>query len=355
MTGNIKKNDHWTQLRKMPVTFAVDPVAKNIKHHTRTQNPVYKDGHASSIPKYERIAGRDGLNGFFHSVHMAYSHHYPLAIKPDDIWLLFVSGFSIHINLDSEKFRSKFVSHQGKKTLRVRDDSLVWKSPDNNWINVFSRMNDLIKEDIGAELHSKLVPRFTTTGPNEIMAFNIAMMSICKDYYDYRVMTLCGIPEITIEGTKEDWVSIYNGLDYFSSSWELDGWLTNMKMVVRHFIDVFNGKIDIKFWRTIYKEIDGSGGPYFDGWIGLLFPYLFNSNEYYVNKNAWNTNCSIPNGSITTGDVPTMMCKVDWIWEYYETEYNMHLWTGFIAASQSKDGVIHSEIGWGIGEGHTTH
>ena len=41
------------------------------------------------------------LNGFF----QAHINHYPIRIKPDDIWLLIIQAFSNHVNANSEKLR----------------------------------------------------------------------------------------------------------------------------------------------------------------------------------------------------------------------------------------------------------
>ena len=50
------------------------------------------------------------LCGFYE----AYSIHYPIRIKPDDIWLLIVQAFSNHININSESLRKMFVNFDGK-------------------------------------------------------------------------------------------------------------------------------------------------------------------------------------------------------------------------------------------------
>ena len=55
------------------------------------------------------------LNGFY----TAHINHYPIRIKPDDIWLLIVQAFSHHVNFNSEKLRKYFVNFDGKKELIV--------------------------------------------------------------------------------------------------------------------------------------------------------------------------------------------------------------------------------------------
>ena len=56
------------------------------------------------------------LNGFYN----AHINHYPIRIKPDDIWLLIVQAFSNHVNANSEELRKYFVNFDYKKTLTVK-------------------------------------------------------------------------------------------------------------------------------------------------------------------------------------------------------------------------------------------
>ena len=39
----------------------------------------------------------------------AFRYHYPIKIKPDDIWLLIVQAFSHHVNANSEELRNYFI------------------------------------------------------------------------------------------------------------------------------------------------------------------------------------------------------------------------------------------------------
>jgi len=76
-------------------TFDKKPVfgiiEKNVLDHSLdpNQNLAYMN---SNVPL---------LNGFY----TAHTHHYPIRIKPDDIWLLIVQAFSNHVNANSEELR----------------------------------------------------------------------------------------------------------------------------------------------------------------------------------------------------------------------------------------------------------
>ena len=55
------------------------------------------------------------LNGFY----TAHTNHYPIRIKPDDIWLLIVQAFSNHVNANSEELRKYLVNFDGKQEITI--------------------------------------------------------------------------------------------------------------------------------------------------------------------------------------------------------------------------------------------
>eukprot|EP01052_Picozoa_sp_SAG31_P017613 SAG31_NODE_1213_length_9359_cov_4.298164_8_plen_100_part_00 len=50
-----------------------------------------------------------------------------------------------------------------------------------------------------------LSPPFSATTVVEDIAQKIVVMDICKNYFGFKCGTLCGFPEITLEGSLEDW------------------------------------------------------------------------------------------------------------------------------------------------------
>ena len=55
------------------------------------------------------------LSGIFN----AHCNHYPVRIRPDDIWLLILQSFGCHVNKNSEILRKYFVNFDGKKELKI--------------------------------------------------------------------------------------------------------------------------------------------------------------------------------------------------------------------------------------------
>ena len=69
------------------------------------------------------------------------------------------------MEINHEKLKSKFVNFDGKKKLVVRNDSFVKGDPNNNWPEIFPQFSDQIKNNIGVQNHTNLMPKFSTTTP----------------------------------------------------------------------------------------------------------------------------------------------------------------------------------------------
>ena len=119
------------------------------------------------------------LSGLF----KAYCNHYPIRIKPDDIWLLIVQCFSHHINENSEKLRNYFVNFEEKKNLEIKIECL--KIEKENLEFFVEKINQELKKYIGNEILENLTPDFTTTDINTKLVCQISIMDTFKKYFDY--------------------------------------------------------------------------------------------------------------------------------------------------------------------------
>lgn len=59
------------------------------------------------------------MHSFVETIMLAYVHHLPLTLSPDDVWTCIVQGFGLHMEQHAEKLRKKFVDFQGKKELHI--------------------------------------------------------------------------------------------------------------------------------------------------------------------------------------------------------------------------------------------
>lgn len=292
--------------------------------------------------------GQGNENAFLQAANLAYSFHYPLTITPDVIWLLIAQGFAQHINQNAERFRSRFVQHEGKRIIRVERDGFVKGSPLNDWEGVFSEFSDKIKEIVGEERHSLVVQNFSTTGILEKAAFEVTLMDALQAYFDYRVSTRCGIPYYNIVGEVDDWVRLRDAAMRLSE-FDLEWWIRPLTALLDEFIRAAQGNSS-DYWESFFKMNNKSGGPFIDGHITALFPYLYEDNVLQVN--SWLL--ERPSGSgdgFTSDQVPVALSVAPFIWEYYRSEIPMEFVAGLVGISQNvNDFSLKPEMAWAVRE-----
>ena len=137
-------------------------------------------------------------------------NHYPIRIKPDDIWLLIVQAFSHHVNTNSEQLRDMFVNFSGKKELIVNYPLTDVSQVDKKVLEDFSKqINEQMVEYLGKSILDTLNPNFSTTTYDYTIICKISIMGAFKKYFDYTMnLCGCGIPYLILEGTAEDYKKI---------------------------------------------------------------------------------------------------------------------------------------------------
>ncbi len=80
---------------------------------------------AVSEPQDAPLLSCHHRHALFSAAERAYNRHLALRLRPDDVWLTIAQGVAEHINApgNAEAFRSKFVAHEGKKELVVKQAS----------------------------------------------------------------------------------------------------------------------------------------------------------------------------------------------------------------------------------------
>ncbi|MDF1661082.1 MAG: DUF4419 domain-containing protein [Planctomycetota bacterium] len=305
---------------------------------------------------------RGSVHALIDASHLSFATHCPLILSPDIIWLTIAQGLANHINLNAERLRHIFVPHQGKEKLSVRRDAFVKGSPENPWEDVFAEFSSHIKANIGERTHTALVPHFSTTGPIEKAAFELVLMDAMKSYFTYAVDSFCGVPEIKLEGTVEDWKSIRDRVSFFSQL-GLERWTQNLIPVLDKFIDAIQGSVDKPFWRSYYKYLSQSGGDVITGWISNLFPYIKDGsqdlvpNSYFVDATKPFKDHS-PKSNISFGvpgpdhrSFPSAMSQVPFHWNYQGQSVEMNFSGGLIGIRQDQETLaLKPEIGWAVYE-----
>lgn len=312
-------------------------------------------------------------NGFFDAAYRAYSDHRPLVISPDMIWLLIAQGFAIHVNENAEKLRHHFVTFEGKKVLNVQREmqNFPLGRDENDWEGVFTEFKQQIAGYTGKEVTDLIAARFSATPADAQVAFDITLMDAMKNYFDYTMSIACGIPEITLEGTIEDWQSLENRAAGFAN-YDLEWWLNDLKPILAGFTKTARGQGDPQFWSGLMKIHTQAAGctseRYITGWIGKFYPYIKGGGGYVRNpmigagdlekyiteetsKFAGKTRTykKYSGPKVEPKDLPKGVSSAELLVDYNGTYHKMELKAGFFGIRQSADDLaLRPVIGWAV-------
>ncbi|KAF8665651.1 hypothetical protein AX16_000105 [Volvariella volvacea WC 439] len=212
--------------------------------------------------------------GLVGTVIHAYLEHHHLSIRPDDVWICILGQLALYTQAHAEEMRYQFISHEGKKGLKVIRGGNRFTADWPDIVDEFGvKMREHFKDETIAEW---LTPTFSTTTPTDVVAANISVMAAMSKYFEYVVKFRCGIPSITLQGTKEDWVGLRWKIDRLAELGqpELMRWHSLIIPIFDHFIRAFDGDVDVAgFWKHMVNYNSGSGTEKIHGWLGYLVPF----------------------------------------------------------------------------------
>ena len=320
------------------------------------KNILPKDTLAQSFDKNKKLAyieyNTPVLNGFYE----AHNNHYPIRIKPDDIWILIVQAFSHHVNINSEELRNMFVNFEGKKELIVKSPLSYLTEVTKKDLEDFSvQINEQMKLYLGDKLLNILTPDFTTTDENSLIVSKISIMGAFKKYFDYTMFLCgCGIPYIILEGTSDDYKKIKekaNELKKYKFDWYIDKIIPHIDKM----IEAKEGKIDVDYFKnmvqkkeeTEYKSgLSGRGGRYYQvdhlsGWFLNFFAYIGYGRGSY-------RPFDLPSLKVKDFEkFPSQMLTVPFkIVDVNKKEYLMKYKVGFIGCDQNEKKEVYPVTGW---------
>ncbi|KAI5068760.1 hypothetical protein GOP47_0017105 [Adiantum capillus-veneris] len=208
-------------------------------------------------------------SGFVRAVVEAYICHRNLVIRPDDVWLAILIQFGFYVNANAEAFRSLFVAHQGKKELTVHQ---VGSLESVDYVRFVHDMVSQLRANItDLSFCDWVLPRFSTTTHDDTIVASVALMASMKKYFEHRFCILCGIPQVTLAGTVQDWEEIdarINRLETGGYGKVCSEWASMLKKISSQFIQTSRNVVDTEFWGKICDYTVGGSGPSFlSGWI----------------------------------------------------------------------------------------
>ena len=302
------------------------------------------------------VQSEKGLDhGLVQAVYLAFSQHRPLVLTPDVIWLTLAQGFAQHIKNHAEALRSRMVAHKGRMTLESIAPTLTSLQ---DWSCVIQQWSAHLESHIPTELHQLMLCDFSTTTPIIRTASRVVMMDAFQQYFDYRLMFICGIPTVQIRGSVEDWVTIRKRVDVMAG-YHLEWWTDRLIPICDGFIHSAEGQPSQTFWKHIFSPEEVYGGTTITGWLADLFPYIKDS----VTKapTLRTPVLAIPRAKMTSQrglslrDVPTGLSSAPFRLNFNDgsgqLSKQMELIAGFVGVKQEATiGSLEPEIGWAVVE-----
>ncbi len=270
----------------------------------------HHDSKIQAIKMNEHTQRMPALHGFVLALHLAFAEDLEFKITPDDIWLLIIQGFSMHINRNADFYRHHFVAHEGKETIEIIRDEFVRDMTQNDWAGCFKDFEKGIRDKIGPSNVALVMNSFTTTTPASVMSMQVVLMDMVKQYLDYKVSTRCGIPKFHIQGTADDWQSMIDRIQKYKE-FDLGHWVEHLQSMLQRFLNVANGKDESAWFQSFYKFKSVSGGDKINGHILGFFPYLKSRNEFKLQERFGDYE-----RSFSTDSFPSGITEVPFIWEY---------------------------------------
>ena len=325
---------------------------------------------ASATPKELVYSGG---HGFLAAVLTAFARHLPLVLAPDHVWALISFAVAQHVEKHAEELRHHFVAHEGKKRLVVVVDESFTPSlgsrtfdtfdtaatPDRWEREVFPELSAQIKAHIGAETHAAVAGEFSTTTPAARAAHEIALMAAMKHYFSYGMVTKCGIPAVTLLGTREDWAGLRARAvalgDKMTPAFR-KLWLPKLLPVLDQFVAAHGGEVHHGFWQSMVKmrhyhatSSGESSADYITGWVQILYPYLAGG-EVNAKMQPWEK-CYFEGPK--TGDFPPTLSAASVDWENAPgvpgLTLDLHFHAGVTGFTQDPaDGALTPVLGWRV-------
>ena len=288
------------------------------------------------------------LQGFYE----AHCHHYPIRIKPDDIWLLIIQSFNYHINANFSELSNLFVNYQNKKNIEIDMDS---QKIDKKYVeNCVEKICAKMEQYLGKQILETLSPDFSSTNIDSKLVCKMTIMSIFKKYFSFSInLCVCGIPYIILEGTNDDYKKIIEKCEQLKT-YKFDWYIDRIIPVIQKMVEAKEGKIDVEFFKNIVikNEVDEEVVERchlqkkhivkINGWILKFFGYTKSDDDRYYTFE--DDEIDVEKFYEFAGQILT----VPFVINNNDKKSSMIFEAGFFGCDQNEKKEVYPVIGWGI-------
>jgi hypothetical protein len=282
----------------------------------------------------------------------AYSYHHKLVIRPEDIWMAIQTQFCFYVNKYPEELRTKFVNHEGKQDLVVTDLEFNTKDLGKLSVGMTEKMTEFLKTP---ELINWILPKFSTTTHQDTCAFAVLSMGTLQNYFTYKFELCCGLPEVTVLGTVEDWHEIKDRCATLLC-YELNNknymrmWYDMLIPVLEKFIETVRGAPDFEWWNKVCHKYSGGSGPsYLSGWV-TVFNVFSNEGDWLgsLRSDSWRNVRDSEWPLVNTNDIASCYTAFKVKVNNDGDEFEAIMYAGIYGASVKRGDTLIPRIEWGI-------
>lgn len=281
------------------------------------------------------------------TAHGSFAGHIPLSLRPDTIWYAIVHEVAVHVKQNSARYADLFTdTPDSQQNITIRVQQL-------DWPRVIPMFYPELERRIGADKCALFVPKFSTTTDEDRVSTLVALMDIVSPYYKYTVESMCHIPQVSLEGTAEDWRSVYDRTVQLRTMFHgLDEYFVDLLGVLEHIANTAAGnEIDNEFWSSLYKYQESSGGEYVSGWITAFFAHV-QTPEGLKPKDRfdWEFTANRGYGGYATNEFPAHVSVVPFVLKTSGKTTPMSFFAGITGVDYAEENFLQPRLGYGVVE-----
>eukprot|EP00903_Cladosiphon_okamuranus_P009161 g8754.t1 len=259
-------------------------------------------------------------SGLISAIMTACNYHVDLVLRPDDVWLTILAQLCAYVNKHAEELRGRIVEHEGKKQHVVHFDSMA--SLEAETPRMIRELLGQIRANIRTpDLADWFRPGFSTTTENDEISAAATAMASLQAYFEYVMMTSCGIPSVTLMGTAEDWRLLQGKIERLLE-FEVDGnpegkvmepWVGYLRKVCDGFVESAEhpgSAHALEFWDKVWQAMSHvGGGPGSIDITGCLAAFTsFDKDGNFIGK--WTNGGGFPRISTSSISHNVVSCPV---------------------------------------------
>lgn len=223
-----------------------------------------------SISNDSIIASRSSYShqGLMQAVFIAWANECKFQLSPDMLFYTVISEIASQISKHAQEYKSIFTSNSsnGKTKIDISTGFTIEA--------VIERLESLIVNPDLLNVVTKT--SFTTAPPHFNRVTGIALANMASPYYEYYSIK-CGIPQLRLAGTDDDWVKLQQSIDQLAEIFPmLQDYLKRVVDVVKS-ITTARQAHDTAFFAGMFtyqknpKSMSGHEPVITDGWLKQFY------------------------------------------------------------------------------------